>query len=469
MSVSSSQRRKLRQDSALRQAHIPSENRDLIFNKRQEEENQTQPSHQITPVNRTPNPDSRPDLRLTRRSLSKNAKSPGTSQNFGSLKPSISLTPHGRAAQRELYLRSGMTPAGGRRKSGRNQQRETPRDNLIALSRLLVTKSNLIIPKSEPSSPKNNFEEDDESDLIRPRLSIGLRLDEEDDSFLLPPESTGLEDENITVKSVELARHAINELPNSRISRGSFGSISVSNNVYTDLNDVGIKDDVENSSYIGNFRRDDMTILSNPENDDLLIDDTGILRFTNIERDRLSQIEQESSIRQRNLITEDNDDFVLKFPSRGSLGMPGTEEKIFAPDFEIEEPLDDKLPKNEMNLSFQDTSRVINVESDSQNSTIQDDGMGISETGLLRKNKNKLSKHGIPYPSLPAGVVKRLALTFAKTAGNRKPKINKETLEALMQATDWFFEQASDDLRAYAMHAGRKTIDDSDVVTLMRR
>jgi len=38
-----------------------------------------------------------------------------------------------------------------------------------------------------------------------------------------------------------------------------------------------------------------------------------------------------------------------------------------------------------------------------------------------------------------------------------------------MLASDWFFEQVSDDLGAYSKHAGRKTIDESDVVTLMAR
>jgi histone H3/H4 len=86
-----------------------------------------------------------------------------------------------------------------------------------------------------------------------------------------------------------------------------------------------------------------------------------------------------------------------------------------------------------------------------------------------RKKKFKISKHGIQYPSLPAGVVKKLATTFARTGGNSKAKISKDTLDAIMQASDWFFEQVSDDLGAYSKHAGRKTIDESDVVTLMGR
>jgi histone H3/H4 len=102
-------------------------------------------------------------------------------------------------------------------------------------------------------------------------------------------------------------------------------------------------------------------------------------------------------------------------------------------------------------------------------------GAGIVGGGLrdepsrrTRKQK-KLSRHGIPVPLLPTGVVKRLATRFARTGASSKTKINKETLAAIEQASEWFFEQASEDLAAYSRHAGRKTIDESDVVALMRR
>lgn len=85
------------------------------------------------------------------------------------------------------------------------------------------------------------------------------------------------------------------------------------------------------------------------------------------------------------------------------------------------------------------------------------------------KKTKKISRHGIEYPSLPQGVVKRLATTFARSAGIPKAKITGDTLAAIMQASDWFFEQLGDDLSAYAKHAGRKTIDESDMLTLMRR
>lgn len=86
-----------------------------------------------------------------------------------------------------------------------------------------------------------------------------------------------------------------------------------------------------------------------------------------------------------------------------------------------------------------------------------------------RKRGPQLSQFGIEYPPLPPAVVKRLAQTFAQSSGVAQTKITPDTLDALCQASDWFFEQLGDSLRAYAQHAGRKTVDESDVVTLMQR
>ncbi|KAK3076207.1 hypothetical protein LTS18_013624 [Coniosporium uncinatum] len=81
----------------------------------------------------------------------------------------------------------------------------------------------------------------------------------------------------------------------------------------------------------------------------------------------------------------------------------------------------------------------------------------------------KISKHGIQYPSLPHTVLKKLSTTLACAAGNSKATLSKDTLAAISQASDWFFEQVSEDLASYAEHAGRKTIEESDVVALMKR
>lgn len=81
---------------------------------------------------------------------------------------------------------------------------------------------------------------------------------------------------------------------------------------------------------------------------------------------------------------------------------------------------------------------------------------------VQRKHRNSTS-------SLSAGVVKKLATSFARPSSTLKSKINKEVLGAIMQASDWFFEQIGVDLGAYAEHAGRKTIDETDVIMLMKR
>jgi histone H3/H4 len=83
--------------------------------------------------------------------------------------------------------------------------------------------------------------------------------------------------------------------------------------------------------------------------------------------------------------------------------------------------------------------------------------------------QKRYSRHGIPVPKMPSGVVKKLATQFARGRAGSKAKINKQTMSTIEQASSWYFEQVGEDLAAYSKHAGRKTIDESDVTTLMRR
>jgi histone H3/H4 len=105
---------------------------------------------------------------------------------------------------------------------------------------------------------------------------------------------------------------------------------------------------------------------------------------------------------------------------------------------------------------------------------LQDDDVDAQAKTTTKKahkrlpKERKVSRFGIEYPSFQPAVVKRLASTFSKSYGG-SGKLNKDTLGALQQATDWFFEQISEDLASYADHAGRKTIEEADVVTLMKR
>lgn len=164
----------------------------------------------------------------------------------------------------------------------------------------------------------------------------------------------------------------------------------------------------------------------------------------------------------------------LNFPSFQDI--EGTQDEVDdaqgVEDASPEELLNSILEEPEEVEILNSLDEALQVDMSMQDTTM--DGTTIleavaSKKGNLKRKTVKVSKHGIQYPSLPAGVVKKLATTFARTAGNSKAKINKETLDAIMQATDWFFEQVSDDLGAYANHAGRKTIDESDIVTLMAR
>jgi hypothetical protein len=171
----------------------------------------------------------------------------------GSARKTLVVTPHGRAAQRQLEAR--RTPGREKRRSGR-QQRETPRDALRALSRLLAPKSQVIIPTptdSHSASGKRfarDDELDDEPEPQRPRLSLPMgEEDDEDDSLLLPPRSAGLEDENFTLQSIELGRRARSEQPLSQFSRGSFGSIRMSEN-FGDLSVLGLEGNMDDSSII---------------------------------------------------------------------------------------------------------------------------------------------------------------------------------------------------------------------------
>lgn len=85
-----------------------------------------------------------------------------------------------------------------------------------------------------------------------------------------------------------------------------------------------------------------------------------------------------------------------------------------------------------------------------------------------RRKEVKVSRVGLDYPSFPAAPVKKLALSFMKSQGS-KAQLNKDALAALVQTTDDFFEQMGIDLAAYSQHAGRRMIEESDVLALMRR
>lgn len=81
-----------------------------------------------------------------------------------------------------------------------------------------------------------------------------------------------------------------------------------------------------------------------------------------------------------------------------------------------------------------------------------------------------VSRRGISYSPLPARVVKTVASRFQRLyAKGGKATIKGDTLIALVEASNEFFEQFGYDLKAYAQHAKRKKINESDVTIIMKR
>lgn len=90
------------------------------------------------------------------------------------------------------------------------------------------------------------------------------------------------------------------------------------------------------------------------------------------------------------------------------------------------------------------------------------------QANVRRAKEVRISQRGLEYPSFPAASVKKLALGFMKSEGSRA-RLNKDAVAALVRVTDDFFEQIGIDLAAYAEHGGRKMIEESDVIALMKR
>ena len=79
------------------------------------------------------------------------------------------------------------------------------------------------------------------------------------------------------------------------------------------------------------------------------------------------------------------------------------------------------------------------------------------------------SRFGIAYPAVPTGVTKSVANTFARTLTGQKSKLSKDVINAIKEAGDLFLTQLGGDLSMFARHAGRKVVDDSDVIAAMMR
>lgn len=152
-------------------------------------------------------------------------------------------TPHARAAFRTLDSRRAaiLTPHRARRKSLR-EVRDSPRDFLLSLGRVLARSTEVITTSSSSSSPGDgedkadgsgndttlgsldvdDYDDDDEELPKRPRLSLPIGEEDDDSDDLQPHRSVVFDDDdNFTMQSIEMPRRALSEQPGGRFSMGS--------------------------------------------------------------------------------------------------------------------------------------------------------------------------------------------------------------------------------------------------------
>ncbi|KAF9957366.1 hypothetical protein BGZ65_002108, partial [Modicella reniformis] len=94
---------------------------------------------------------------------------------------------------------------------------------------------------------------------------------------------------------------------------------------------------------------------------------------------------------------------------------------------------------------------------------IMSDGTVLPTSAPAPKKSVKVSRAGITVPAMPSTLQRQLVNTFSRS------RISREAMAVILEGTHLFFEQAASDLAAYAEHAGRRTIDESDVECLMQR
>lgn len=335
---------------------------------------------------------------------------------------------------------------------------------------------------------------EDGPDPIAPRLSMPLDDMYEDDSFQeAPPRQSLLPDlpddvDTGTMHSLEFGRRALSEDPRAMFTARM-------SERFADLNELGV--DGEEYEVDGTF----INRRSAVDPDQLLqeaieeaLEDTGEIQALTGRRDgRPSDVDLGVF---GELDEPDEPTFRFTIPQRIRVpvqdelidpillnqdvdeegdGQPGQDEDpdILPPDDEVVGGFDATGWESD-----QDAEDDVDLQAYREEMSAVDRSMLRTQSpersnearGQVRRQRREMrtSKSGHDYPSFPSAVVKRLANGLAKSQG-ANAKISKDTLLALVQATDWFFEQVGEDLAAYAQHAGRKMIEDRDMIALMKR
>ncbi|ERF76818.1 hypothetical protein EPUS_07998 [Endocarpon pusillum Z07020] len=272
-----------------------------------------------------------------------------------------------------------------------------------------------------------------------------------------PEEEDGEGD--LTAQSIEYGRRAVSEGPAwDRYPRSSFGSIRMS--------EFGLE-----GSRSGKEPETEKSFMLDGHHADMHADAGEDIELEDNETENLQRL--------RRSISEPVDDGLF-------VADPGflDDDNTFRLDFDQDEPRSDRFipvvePEGgEVSKSMEETgpadsSRQFpdpmpqhSPETTRQLTEIE----AAAPTRAPRRKKLKLTRKGHTVPALPSSLIKRVAIDSMTRIGKKKPVISRESLTALEQASEWFFEQVGMDLEAYSNHAKRrKRIDDTDVLTLMRR
>ncbi|XWW94109.1 hypothetical protein V2A60_002051 [Cordyceps javanica] len=366
-------------------------------------------------------------------------------------------------------------------------------------------------------------DDDDDDELpAPPRMSLPLQDDDDDDTMELRPPRLSLPDDNITnytVGSVELPR----DRPASRYSRGSLGSVRGSD--YFDPNEQTAEITGRQSDFFpGSLLAD----LQNRAEDNAAafqrFDADATMRTIGRESGFTMGVPPDMADQTTFLLSEPGGDAPATSPLPGNPGTaaamqaggdtiygntslipenPGAEdlpalgydddndeddehrrpeiseydETTIRQDRQEEEPDVESGRRRVSGPAHGDTLISEGEDSDPADVTMrqQDTSMALEPSKPARrgpkpkKKQKRISRHGAEYPPLPPAFVRRVAHRAVQTSGLSNHRISSDVLAALTQASEWFFEQLGDDLGAYADHAKRTVIEESDVLTLMKR
>ncbi|CBX94982.1 hypothetical protein LEMA_P113970.1 [Plenodomus lingam JN3] len=476
----------------------------------------------------TPSNDARTPITPFRRAISA-GPTPGSRKTPTFRTPGTGKTPRGGPATRPLPFRraapttphaikalreranAARTPGNNRRRSGR-MQRETPRDLLRGLSRALARDSRPVQPSPQVQAKPTRHsaldlpDVEDGPDPAAPRLSMALgdMYDDDDESYhSAPPRQSLLPDlpddvDGGTVQSLEFGRRAVSEDP-----RHMFGGRYSAH--FGDLSELGaVDEEFEIDGTFINQRRN--TILDQPIDEALEEDDTTTqLRALTGRRDgRPSDVDL-------GIFGRDDDDteeptFRFNIPERirapartreqeeqeqEEVGQDADSEPPGPQDESMQYLEDDEQNEATMALNGDDPTEPGGMlgwesedaaEDDAALAAYREEASAVDRSletqsperpvaakqGVRAPKEMRISKRGLDYPSFPTANVKKLAASFMKSQGS-KARLAPDAIAELVKNTDDFFEQISIDLSAYAQHGGRKIIEESDVIALMKR